>query len=178
MGLLGKIFGGKSAADHAANGETLLDRDDPGGAKLAFEKALAKASTDEERATYRARIDEAMDGIAYQRLDEAERLLDQGDHGLALEELANALEVAATEEARAEIQARVDGLERDEAIAAAAEVGEVGDEEKWAILVGGWEAAQAEEPAPEELPEWAKVYDPASEDYYCPFSIFLLQFIL
>ena len=145
MGLLGKIFGGKSAADHAATGETLLDRDDPSGAKLAFEKALAKASTDEERATYRARIDEAMDGIAYQRLDEAERLLDQGDHGLALEELANALEVAATDEARAEIQARVDGLEREEAIAAAAEVGEVGDEEKWAILVGGWEAAQAEE---------------------------------
>ena len=36
-------------------------------------------------------------------------------------------------------------------------------------------AAKADEPEPEELPEWAKVYDPASEDYYyctCPFIHF------
>ena len=37
-------------------------------------------------------------------------------------------------------------------------------------------AAKDEEPEPEELPEWAKVYDPASEDYYCPCDF--LQFAL
>ena len=145
MGLLGKIFGGKTATDHAARGETLLERDDPGGAKLAFERALDKAKTDEERAQYRERIEECRDGIAFRRLDEAERLLDQGDLELAREELAGALEVAGSDEAREEIQDRIDELERDDAISAAAEAPELGDDEKWVVLVGRWEDAQAEE---------------------------------
>ena len=145
MGMFGKLFGTKTAAEHVARGDELLDRGDPGGAKLAYQKALDRAGDDQERATYRARIDDAMDSIAYRRLDEADRLLEQGDFDLGLEELAGALEVAATEEARSEIQERIDGLERQEAIAAAADVGEIGDEEKWAILVGRWEDAQAEE---------------------------------
>lgn len=145
MGLFGKIFGGKSAADHAARGDALLDKDDPGGAKLAYERALDKAQSDDERATYRARIEEARDGIAYLRLDEAERLLAQGDLELARDELAGALEVAAGDEASQEIQDRIDSLERDDAIAAATTDGEIGDEDKWAVIVGRWEDAQAEE---------------------------------
>ncbi|MBO6939599.1 MAG: tetratricopeptide repeat protein [Deltaproteobacteria bacterium] len=145
MGLFGKIFGGKSAADHAARGDELLDQDDPGGAKLAYEKALDKADTDAERETYRAKIDEARDGIALRRLDEAERLLEQGDLDLAREELAGALEVAVGDEAREEIQDRIDSLERDDAIAAATTSEEIGDEDKWAVIVGRWEDAQAEE---------------------------------
>lgn len=145
MGLLGKLFGGKSAADHEARGDELLDRGDPGGAKLAYERALDKATTDDERATYEAKIDEARDGIAFRRLDEAERLLDQGDLELAREELAGALEVAASDEAKEELQDRIDSLEREDAIAAATEAEEIGDEDKWAVIVGRWEDAQAEE---------------------------------
>ena len=145
MGLFGKIFGGKSAAEHAARGDELLDRDDPGGAKLAYEKAFDKATWDDERATYQAKIEEARDGIALRRLDEADRLLEQGDLNLAREELAGALEVAVGDEAREAIQDRIDSLERDDAIAAATGVEEIGEEDKWAVIVGRWEDAQAEE---------------------------------
>ena len=145
MGLFGKLFGGKSAADLKARGDALLDRDDPGGAKLAYEKALDKAESDDERATYQAKIDEARDGIALRRLDEAQRLIEQDDLDLAREELAGALEVAAGDDAREEIQERIDSLERDDAIAAATTTEEIGDEDKWAVIVGRWEDAQAEE---------------------------------
>ncbi len=53
--------------------------------------------------------------------------------------------MAASDEATEEIQDRIDSLEREDAIAAATVAEEIGDEDKWAVIVGRWEDAQAEE---------------------------------
>lgn len=144
MGLLGKLFGGRSVEDRLARAQALMDAGDFGGAKIELEKAIDRAEGDLER-TIRERIDECCDAIATERLEEAKRLLKQGDADLATQELESALEVARGAEARAAIQEIIDGLEAEDAVERAAGGDEVTDEERWVLISGSWEQPQAEE---------------------------------
>ncbi len=144
MGLLGKLFGGRSVEDRLERAKKLMDAGDFGSAKIELERAQDRADGETQRAIAE-RIDECCDAIATQRLREAERLLEQGDMDLAAQELDSALEVARGPETRASIQVVIDGLEAEDAVERATESDEVSDEERWLLISGGWEEPQAEE---------------------------------
>lgn len=140
--MLRKLFGGDPATLEK-KGDSLLERGDPSSALLSFEKALDRGdASDRER--LQSKIDECKDELALARLEEAERLLNQGDTDLANIELESALEIVQGDEAREEVQTFIDGLEREEAVAAAEDV-EVSDEERWVLIAGSWSEPRAEE---------------------------------
>lgn len=144
MGLLGKIFGGKTIEQRRERARELMRDGDHGGAKIELERALEKAS-ESEREAIQDEIDDCCDTLAEQRVEEAKRLIQQGDLELARAELEGALEVAVDDEVIAMAQAVVDSLERDDAVDAAEAVEKVSDEERWVLISGSWEDPQADE---------------------------------
>lgn len=142
MGLFGKLFGGKPE-DLEDKAERQFADGDFGGAKLSFEKALDR-SDGSARERIAARIDDCCDELALERIDEARRLLKQGDEDLAREELEGAFAVVASADVRAEAQEILDELEGAEASEAATDV-EVTDEEVLLAVSGSWELSQAAE---------------------------------
>jgi len=146
VGFLKKIFGGGSAADHLAKGDDLFERRDFGGAKLAYDKALERSKDEAERERIAEKRDAALDGLARGRVAEAKRLVSSGEPEMARDELEQAMELVAGEEARREVQAAIDRLERADALdRAQAEEEEMTDEERLTLISGRWEEAQAEE---------------------------------
>ena len=144
MGLLGKIFGGKTVEQRRARAEALMEAGDYGGAKIELEQALDKAPAS-EREAIQDEIDDCCDAIAEERVEEAKRLRAQGDVALARAELEGALEVAVSDETRKIVQNVIDSLEQTEAVDAAEAVERVSDEERWVLISGSWEDPQADE---------------------------------
>ncbi len=144
MGLLGKLFGGRSPQERVDRATALMEAGDFGSAKLELDKALDRADG-ALRDTISDRIAECCDAMALERLEEAKRLLAQGDTELARQELDGALEVARGAAAQAAVQAVIDGLEAEDAVERAADSSEVSDEERWVLISGSWERPQAEE---------------------------------
>ncbi|MEM9070627.1 MAG: hypothetical protein AAGE52_19125 [Myxococcota bacterium] len=144
MGLFGKLFGGKSPEDRKARAERLMDDGDFGSAKIELERAIEGASGD-LKADLQERIDECCNEIALGRVDEARRLIRQGDLDLARQELTGALEVAVSTDVRETAQSVVDELERDDAVELANVTDDVTDEERWVLISGSWEGPQADE---------------------------------
>jgi tetratricopeptide (TPR) repeat protein len=85
--------------------------------------------------------------IALQRLDEAARYLAHGEIELAQTELEGALETAVDPGLRERAERELNALESAEAVATAASHAEapMSDEDRLAILAGGWEDEQAAE---------------------------------
>ncbi len=146
MGLFGKLFGGKTLDERKVRAERLIEDGDWGGAKIELERALEKAADagDDVREDLVDRIDECCDAIARARIEEGARLIEQGDLELARMELGGALEVAASDEVKEAAQELVDELERDEAVEQAM-TDDVTDEERWVLISGSWNDAQADE---------------------------------
>jgi tetratricopeptide (TPR) repeat protein len=142
MSFFKRLFGG--GEDPEVRAERLFSEGQLGPAKLAFEDALARATDADKREAIARRIDACLDGLAEARLAEAERLAATGELELAHEELGHALEVVASEALRAKIRQVRDGLERGHAAEQAASE-ELTDEERWVLLSGAWEDAQADE---------------------------------
>ena len=142
MSLFKKLFSpdAKSLREKA---DALFEAGDFGPAKLVYEKAIA-ASADDERAALEDRVRQCTDGIARQRIEEAQAHLEAGAIELAAQELSGALEVAADEGLREQARALLDGLEASDAREQATSQ-EMTDEERIALLMGQWEDAQAEE---------------------------------
>ncbi|MAC24878.1 MAG: hypothetical protein CMN31_12480 [Sandaracinus sp.] len=138
------MFGGASAEELQQKAEGLYERGDWGGAKLELDRALEKAEGEALREAIAKRIDDCCDAIARDRIGEAERLVEEGNLELAMQELESALEVVASDAVRAEAQAVVDRLERDDAIEHATSE-EMSDEEVLTLVMSRWEDAQGEE---------------------------------
>ncbi|MCB9618697.1 MAG: tetratricopeptide repeat protein [Sandaracinus sp.] len=142
MSFFKRLFGG--GEDPETRAERLFSEGQFGPAKLAFEEALDRSSEASKREALAERIDACLDALAEARLEDAERLASNGELELAFDELGHALEVVASDALRERILAARDRLERgDAAEQAAAE--ELTDEERWVLLSGAWEDAQAEE---------------------------------
>ena len=146
MTLLRRLFGGRTLEEERARGEALLADGDPGGAKLAFERALEKAgqSPPAVRDELTQKMHLAQDAIAERRIQEAETYLDGGDIALARGELNGALEVAVSDVLRTRAQQIVDTLERSDAVARAAPE-DVSSDDVLAAMAGTWEDSQASE---------------------------------
>jgi tetratricopeptide (TPR) repeat protein len=144
MGFFRKLLGGRTAEEERARADELLRSGDYGGAKLAYENARDKAEDEELRSAIEDSIDHTKDLIAKGRIERARHYVDDEEIDLARSEIEAALEVAASDEVKAEAQAVLDELERDEAVERAGEI-EISDEDRLAALSASWEEAQAEE---------------------------------
>ena len=140
--MLKKLFG-TDPHKLVTRADAQLEQGDFGGAKLTYERALGGLD-EADRTSVQSKINTCRNGIARTRLDEAKRLAAQGALDLAHDEIAGALEVAVDPAIEAEAQALVDGFERDEAVAQA-QVTTMSDEEQLALIMGQWEAEQADE---------------------------------
>lgn len=145
MGLLGKLFGGKTVEQRRERARELIREGDHGGAKIELERALEKSTDNDEREAIQDEIDDCCDVIAERRVEEAKRLRAQGDVDLARMELEGALEVAVADETIELVQSVIDSLEQTEAVDAAEAVEKVSDEERWVLISGSWEDPQADE---------------------------------
>jgi len=145
MSLLGKLFGRKSAAEEKVRADGLFERGEHGDAKLAYERAI-DAATAEDAAlaeTCRARVIECCDAIARKRIGEAERLAKQGAEELALNELEHAQQTARSADLLADIEKRMEAVVRKEAREQAlSEQRELGDDERFELIAGNFEAEQ------------------------------------
>ena len=145
MGFLKRFFGAGTAQEYVEAGDRLFEKHDFGAAKLEYERALDKLeSGDASRPGVQEMVDACLDKLALRHIAEARRLIDQGDPELAQAELESALEVVATDDVRKEVQAVVDQLERIDAEEQAVET-ELTDDERYTVISGSWEDAQADE---------------------------------
>ncbi len=144
MSLLKRMFGGMSLDDHRKEGEAHFEAGRFGQAKLAFEKASDKARDEAVRAELGERIAASCDGIAEERIAEAESHIEAGHLDLARSDLEGALEVVHDAEIKARAEELLYDMERADAVTAAAEE-EVTDQDRLAAIAGTWEPAQDEE---------------------------------
>jgi tetratricopeptide (TPR) repeat protein len=144
MSLFGKLFGKRTLAEERAHADTLFAGGEFGEAKLAYERAQDLARDQPELARALGdRVDTCRDAIAKRRIDEAEALIKQGNLEFAREELRGALETAASRELLADIEQRLERLERVERRAEqTASEAEPDDEDRFEVIAGGFEDDQ------------------------------------
>lgn len=148
MGLFGKLFGGGSFEDHRKEADRRFDEGAYVDARLAYDKALErrKGAPADAVAHCEARMATCLDRMAEERMEEAERLAEEGLLELAEAELRNAMELAADDAIAKAARRRLETLEKEDAIRQAQEgPDEMSDEDRWAILAGSWEEEQIEE---------------------------------
>jgi tetratricopeptide (TPR) repeat protein len=147
MSLLGKLFGRRSAAEEKARADALFERGEHGLAKLAYDRAHDACEPADKALAEQcaARVVECCDAIARVRIAEAERLLSQGAHELALAELEHAAQTARSAALLAEIDQRMEQSVRSEARAEASAQPELGDDERFELIAGSFEAEQHDE---------------------------------
>lgn len=139
-------MGRRSAAEERARADTLFAQGEHGNAKLTYDRAI-DACTPADSALAdecRARVIECCDAIARTRIAEADRLIEQGAHDLALPELQNAALTARSQALLLEIERRIEKLDAAEAIEAGT-VAELSDDERFELISGSFEAEQHDE---------------------------------
>jgi tetratricopeptide (TPR) repeat protein len=146
MSFLGKLIGRKTAAEEEQRAAELFARDEFGLAKLAYERALDRTSDalGAERERLKGQVDACCDALAKGRIAEAERLLLDGAIDLAEAELQNAAETAASADLVADVQRRLDAIERREAregVVLAAQ----SQDDHFETIAGNWEEDQYDE---------------------------------
>jgi tetratricopeptide (TPR) repeat protein len=146
VSFLKRLFTAPDLDQQLGAAEALAARGALGDAKLAFEKALARAKKErpDAVATLEQRIVQCCDSIAAARLEEARRLLQAGHLDLAAEELEHALQTAVSSAPRAAIQAELDALQRSE-VRREMQTVEAPADARFELLTGGWEDDQYEE---------------------------------
>lgn len=146
MSIFGRLFGGAKAEDEKKRADALFEAKQFYEAKTAYENAIdARDATDALKKTLAARVEACRDALAEARIREAEEHLRHGDLGMARTELANAMEVAASERVRREAERRLEKAERKDAQAQAQADEEPTDDERILLLAAQWEEAQQAE---------------------------------
>lgn len=145
--MLGKLFGKRTPESERAKADELFAQGDHGHAKLTYERAqqLLPRDAEAQRAELTVKIDACRDALARSRIAEADQLLAQGEYELALHELENGLEVAASAELKREIEQKMENSERREVREQAAALVPQGDDERYETIAGGWEEEQHDE---------------------------------
>ena len=143
MSLLGKLFGGRTLEQERAHADSLFEREDFGGAKLAYERAasLAKAQPEVKRELIQ-RAEACQDAIAQQQLAESERLAREGSLELAFEALRQVELTAADPRLQQQARERMELLERAVVRAEVAEHTAPNEEDRFELIAGGFENDQ------------------------------------
>jgi tetratricopeptide (TPR) repeat protein len=147
MSFFGRLFGSVKSADEKKRADALFEQKHFFEAKTAYESAAgAGDATDGVKKECGKQVRACLDGLARERMAEAEGHLARGDLALGRTELLNAMEVAATDAVKHEAQRRLERAERDDA-RTATPVDDDGptDEDRYALLAAVWEEAQQEE---------------------------------
>lgn len=145
MAFLKHLFGIRDAAELRSEADAQFEAGEWGSARLSYLSAREHAGAD--LALVEAideRVRACADGLARGHLREAERLLAEGAVELAVAELEHAREVAASDHLRDEAARRLEAIERRQAREHAV-AAEPGEDERYEILGGHWELAQAQE---------------------------------
>lgn len=147
MSFFKKIFGGGSFEEHRAEGDKLFEAGRLEDARLAYQRALEKAKGAPSQAVTACheRIAECLDRMAEARIRQAAELVEAGHQDLAEVELRNAMETAASEEIARRARRALETLEKDDARRQAEAEPEMSDDDRWALLAGGWEGDQLDE---------------------------------
>lgn len=147
MSFFGRVFGGATADEERQSADRSYRAANYYEARLSYEKALDKnkGANPELETHCRGRIRECYDGLAIQRLEEAERFRRDGELQLARTELNSALELAQGAEIKNRAILAIERLERKDAVDNAREVGELSDDERWSLIATSWEEAQLSE---------------------------------
>lgn len=145
MSFFRKLFSSSSAEDERKAGDAHFEGRRFAEAREAYDRALdsreLSASTKEH---VTARLAQCFDGLATERITEAERLSKLGQRSLAEAELRTAMEMARSEAIRERAERLLERGERADARAHAVEVS-LTDDDRWAIIAGAWEEAQEAE---------------------------------
>lgn len=146
MSFFGRLFGSVKAEDEKKRADDLFAEARFYDAKTAYEAALgAKDATDALKKACASKMDACSDALARARIAEAEKHFEHGDLALARAELANAVEVAASESVKREAEKRMDRAERKDARSQATEDAGPSDDERIVLIAAQWEEAQQEE---------------------------------
>jgi len=147
MSFIKKMFGLRSFDELKQSADTLYEAGDFGGAKIEYERAKerAKAAGDDARNQVLSRINTCRDKLAEKRIEKALDFLKMDQLALALSELENAVEIAASDEVVQRANKMIDEAQRDEIQEEPIELETQTDEERYAIIAGNWEDEQSEE---------------------------------
>lgn len=146
MSLFGRLFGTVKAEDEKKRADALYAEKKWFDAKNAYEAAAgARDASDALKKQCLERVDACSDELARARMAEAEKHLAHGDIVHARAELANAMEVAASESVRREAERRLERAEKKDARAAAVEDAGPSDDERIVLLAAQWEEEQQDE---------------------------------
>lgn len=145
MSFFRKLFSSATAEDERRAADAHFDAGRFAEAREGYDRALdARSLSPSTREHVAARIAACFDGLAEARITEAQRLAKLGQRTLAEAELRTAMEMARSDDLRARAERLLERGERDDARTQALEV-TLSDEDRWAIIAGGWEDAQEEE---------------------------------
>ncbi len=143
MSLFGKLFSKRTPEEERAQADALFAAGEFGPAKLAYERAQDAARDQAElKQALQLRIEACRDSIAKHRIAEAESLIGQGNLEFAREELQGAHETAASPELLAEIELRLEKLERTEHAFQQPPAAEQDDDDRFEVIAGGFEDDQ------------------------------------
>jgi tetratricopeptide (TPR) repeat protein len=143
MSLLGKLFGARSPEEERAHADELFKQEEFGAAKLAYERAGARAKHDAAlREQCARRAAECCDAIARGHLREAERLIAQGQVELAQEELRQVKDTAADPQLAQRADEQLEQIERVVVQAEQAATPQPDDDDRFELIAGGFENDQ------------------------------------
>lgn len=145
MSFFSKLFSSSTAEDERRLGDAHFDAGRFAEARETYDRALdGRDLSPATKEHVTARIAACFDGLAEARIAEAERLTKLGQRSMAEAELRTAMEMARTDAIRARAERLLERGERDDARAQAVEL-TLTDDDRWAIIAGGWEEAQEDE---------------------------------
>jgi tetratricopeptide (TPR) repeat protein len=147
MSLIKKLFGLRSFVELKQSADALFAAGDFGAAKIEYERAKERSSeTDQSTlALVVKQIDICRDEIAKNRIAKAEEFLKSNDLHLAIAELDNAADIAASDDIVQTALQLKEKAERAEVLEQNVDFHEQTDEERWVTIAGSWEEAQTEE---------------------------------
>jgi tetratricopeptide (TPR) repeat protein len=147
MGFFKRIFGGASFDDERKEADALFEAKNFEEARIAYQRAIDRKKDASADAVEHCqeRIGECLDRMAEQRIEEAERLTEEGHIDLAETELRNAAELAASDEIAKRARELLELLEQKDAKERASLPAELDDDDRWALIAGNWEGPQEDE---------------------------------
>lgn len=146
MSFFKKLFGGRSFADEVADADAMFEDERWADARLAYDRALERGGGDEAQTEHcEERIAACLDELAKARIEEADRLADEGRHDLAEVELQSAMELASDPAVMKQARRRLETMEQEDARQKAEGPEEMSDDDRWAVLAGNWNEDQQDE---------------------------------
>jgi len=142
MSIFGKLFGARSLEEERAEAEALFARGDFGSAKLAYERALAKAKDPTTQQALAQQVNACRDALARQHLEAAEQYLQSGERELAREELQQVQQISEDPQLLRQVEDRLDQLERVSVHEEVAAHFAPDEADRFELIAGGFESDQ------------------------------------